>query len=628
MNIGLLSILHTQVFDFHRGLASNYAAALKNAIELHVEGKEKKQGFFFSTQRAKAGLEDKLYVGNIHRIENHLYWNDEELQDDDQIVNVVWVDGPITRDGGACSYGTKEMRDQVLYANTIPQVVGHLFYINTPGGESSARNDYEMMINDCRENGKPTVAFVDGLCASSGVNLASRCDRVIVMSPHDEFGCIGSMAAFWATPDGAIDQDGTRYVEIVGEDCPAKNDWYREAAQGDYEKLKALINKSTEEFHQSVRENRPLVEDWMLTGDIFEAQQLIPALVDEIGDYNRAIECVFQLADETLPAARFAVEKPDGNGDTPEGKEPEEMATLNEQQKAAINTSKGNLMMAEDGHVTTEVPGFFGPETREIATPKNDKEMTDEEKKAQEAAAAQAAQEETQEPAVEPAQEPAQEPAAEPAQKPAAEPAQEPAAEPAAEKDPEAAAEPAADATGTEAEGVQQYKPGEPADLHFVEQGKLDEAQAEIDRIADTLHNAESMIEQKDKEIAESAKTIENLTEQLDAAKAELETARGGITEKNATIEAKDKVIEENGKTIAELQEANDKLTKQVADLKAEVKELSEKPDPMINGDAGVPQGNGTGAAPKVSKKRLTREEMTYRHCREVAKEREAAKQN
>ena len=285
MDIGLLSVLRTPIIDFHRGLANVYAKALKEAIELHVAKDDKKQNYFLS---AKRGMEDKLYVGNIHRIENHLYYNDEELAEDDQIINVVWVDGPITRDGGACSYGTKDMRDQVLYANTIPQVVGHLFYINTPGGESSARNDYEMMINDCREKGKPTVAFVDGLCASSGVNLASRCDRVIVMNPHDEYGCIGSMAAFWATPDGAIDRDGSRYVEIVGEDCPGKNDWYREAAQGEYEKLQALINKSTEEFHQSVRENRPLVEDWMLTGEVFEASEVMPALVDEIGDYTSA----------------------------------------------------------------------------------------------------------------------------------------------------------------------------------------------------------------------------------------------------------------------------------------------------------------------------------------------------
>lgn len=628
MNIGLLSILHTQVFDFHRGLASNYAAALKNAIELHVDGKEKKQGFFFSTQRAKAGLEDKLYVGNIHRIENHLYWNDEELQDDDQIVNVVWVDGPITRDGGACSYGTKEMRDQVMYANTIPQVIGHLFYINTPGGESSARNDYEMMINDCRENGKPTVAFVDGLCASSGVNLASRCDRVIVMSPHDEFGCIGSMAAFWATPDGAIDRDGTRYVEIVGEDSPEKNAWWREAAKGEYEKLQALINKSTEEFHQSVRENRPLVEDWMLTGDVFEAQQLIPALVDEIGDYNRAIECVFQLADQTLPAARFAVEEPSGEPDgNAQGEEPEEMAKLNAQQKAAINTSKGNLMMAEDGHVTTEVPGFFGPETKEVATPKNDKDMTDEEKKAQEAAQAQAAEkndEAVQSEGQEAGAQAAVEGTGEGAQEGAQEGSQEGAQEGAGEGAQEGAQEGEGEGTG-EGEGS-----GEGSGDQNSEKS-IEDAQADIDKITETLHNAEAMIEQKDAEIAklkESLATLTGIAEERNAAVKERDDISASLEKAGQDYAEQGKQLADAQAKIAEHVATIEKLNKQIDSLKAEVKELSENPTPMVDGQAGVPAGNGTGVAPKVSQKRITRENMTYEHCREVAKERKAAKQN
>ena len=193
MNIGLLRILHNKRWDFRPDLAQTYANALKNAIELQIDNDiEKQHGFFLSRKGYQkegktvgANFEDKLYVGNIHRIENHLYWNDEELADDDEIINVVVVDGPVTRDGGGCSYGSKDWRDQVMYANTIPQVVGHLFIVNTPGGEAECRNDYDMMINDCREKGKPTVAFIDGGCFSSGVNLTCRCDRVIVMNPRD-----------------------------------------------------------------------------------------------------------------------------------------------------------------------------------------------------------------------------------------------------------------------------------------------------------------------------------------------------------------------------------------------------------------------------------------------------------
>ena len=304
MNIGLLNIMHNKVWDFRQDLAQTYADALKKAIELHLPNDiEKQHGYFLSKKGYQkdgktvgANFEDKLYVGNIHRIERHLYWNDEELQEDDEIINVVVVDGPVTRDGDGCSYGTKDFRDQVMYANQIPQVVGHLFLINTPGGQASCRNDYEMMIDDCRQAGKPTVAFIDGMCCSSGVNLACRCDRVVVMNPRDEFGCIGTMAAFWAVAHDTVDKDGYRYVELVGKDCPEKNDWYREAAAGEYEKLQAELDRDTEQFHQTVRENRPLVTADMLTGKVFEAQDVMPALVDEIGDMNRAIECVFELA--------------------------------------------------------------------------------------------------------------------------------------------------------------------------------------------------------------------------------------------------------------------------------------------------------------------------------------------
>ena len=173
MNIGLLRILHNKRWDFRPDMAQTYANALRNAIELQIDNDiEKQHGYFLSRKGYRkegktvgANFEDKLYVGNIHRIENHLYWNDEELADDDEIINVVVVDGPVTRDGGGCSYGSKDWRDQVMYANTIPQVVGHLFIVNTPGGESACRNDYAMMFDDCREKGKPTVAFIDGMCA-------------------------------------------------------------------------------------------------------------------------------------------------------------------------------------------------------------------------------------------------------------------------------------------------------------------------------------------------------------------------------------------------------------------------------------------------------------------------------
>ena len=515
MNIGLLNIMHNKVWDFRPDLAQTYADALKNAVELHLPNDiEKQHGYFLSKKGFQkdgktvgANFEDKLYVGNIHRIESHLYWNDEELQEDDEIINVVVVDGPVTRDGDGCSYGTKDFRDQVMYANQIPQVVGHLFLINTPGGQASCRNDYEMMIDDCRKAGKPTVAFVDGMCCSSGVNLACRCDRVVVMNPRDEFGCIGTMVAFWAVAHDTVDKDGYRYVELVGKDCPEKNDWYREAAAGEYEKLQAELDRDTEQFHQTVRENRPLVTADMLTGKVFEAQEVMPALVDEIGDMNRAIECVFELANETLTAARLVTAEPknEPDGEEPGGEEPEEMAKLNAQQKAAVATSRGDLRIVDDGHVKKEEQGFFGPETVEIAKPQNQEDMTDEKKKAAEVAEQPAATQE-QTPATE---QPAEGAAATEAPAVSEETTQE--EQPAAQEG-APAAEPAAEPASQEA---------------------IENATAEIEKIQETLHTAEQKIAEKDKEIAqlkETLATLNGIAEERDQA--------------NATLAERDKTIE------------------------------------------------------------------------------------
>ena len=580
--------MNTKVWDFRPDMAQTYANALKNAIELHLGNDiEKQHGYFLSKKGYQkdgktlgANFEDKLYVGNIYRVENHLYWNDEELQDDDEIINVVVVDGPVTRDGDGCSYGTKDFRDQVMYANTIPQVVGHLFVINTPGGQSSCRNDYDMMIADCREKGKPTVAFVDGMCCSSGVNLASRCDRTIVMNPKDEFGCIGSMAAFWAVAHDTVSDDGYRYVELVGKDCPDKNAWWREAAKGEYEKLQAELDKDTEEFHQSVRENRPLVTDDLLTGKVYEAAEVIPALVDEIGDMDRAIEAVFELAGEQLQPARFMVAEPKENP------------------------------LEED-----LAPG------EEDTTHKNNNDMTQEEIKAQEAAAAaEAAQEEK--PADEEVQKPAEE-AEKPAdeeQKPADEEEQKPAEEeekPADEEE-KPADEEEKPADEEEKPADEEEKPADeeeqkPADAQPTEE-EIQNAQEEIDKIQETLHTAEATIAERDSKIEELSQKIAELTTGIDGHKATAEQLQADLDGARADIEKANGTIAERDKEIADLK-------KKVADLQAEVKEMAGSPAPMTNGDSGIPAGNGTGDKPKQNRHQRIKSDMTYEEIRAAIKE-------
>lgn len=619
MDLSLLNILRTVEWDFRRDMAQSYANALKKAIEVHADNDvEKVQGYFLSKKgvvskdpkKSIAGnFQDQLYIGNIHSVEDHLFWNDIELADDDQIINVVYVDGPITRDGGACSYGSKDWRDQVLYANTVKQVIGHLFIINTPGGESAARNDYEMMMDDWRKNGKYAVAFVDGMCCSSGINISSRCDRTIVMNKDDEVGSIGSMAAFWATPDGAKDVDGSRYVEIVGNECPDKNGWWRDAAKGEYEKLQALIDQDTNEFNQTVRENRPLMEDWMLTGDTYKAKEVIPALVDEIGNMDRAIECLIELANGQLTPARFA-------------KKEDEVAKPAEPDEAD-----------PDKEPDAEPEAPMGPEdTPEISLKHNN--MKDEEKKAQQTAQTAEA------PKTEPAKseddpkkkDPNEEPDGnKPDENPDGENPNEEPEKPNENPDGENPDEnpdgenPDENPDGENPDGEEPEEPDENPDENpdgeNPDENPEDDPKKKKGEDPDEKCGGGEPKKKKGEEPDEKCgggdpkkKEGEDAAKTLDAAKA-MKEKDSQISELKAAF---DKAQKENAKLIGQLK-------KKISDLSNEVKELSAEPTPMADSNAGIPASNETGAQPKFQK-RITRG-MSYEEVRAARKEREKEKQ-
>lgn len=593
MNINLQEILSCHDWAIEPIAGRQLYDALMKAIAsqdgIDKDDMAKTEGYFLSKNRSFAG---KLFVGNIHRIEDRLYWNDEELAEDDQIVNVVMIRGTVTRNGGACTYGSKDHRDQILYANTIPQVVGHILFIDTPGGMVSAMPDYAMAFENCRELGKPTVAHIDGMCYSAGVWIASQCDRVIVRNPEDGIGCIGAMSCGMLAPHGSINAiTQERLFILVGKASPDKNREAIEAAGGNYELMQAEADKNTERFHSVVKANRPMVTDDLLTGKTFAASETMGKLVDEIGDMNRAIAAVFELADGRLTPARSVVAMPedperDPEDENPEDGEPEQIGKLTAQQKAFIAANPDAAAEINDGHVTVTKKGPFGLETTEVAKPQNNTDMKqeqEEKKNAQEAAAAEAPQEgKAQENPEEgtPAQENPEEGA----------PAQEAPEEnaPAQEAPEQEASE------GDEGDGTTKQP----------EAQAVTETIEEIDKILNTLHDAEAKIAEKDSAIAGYLAKIEEMGKT--------------IAEKDATIASHVKTIDGQTGTI-------EALTKQVADLKAEVKELSGKPAPMLDAAAGAPAGNGTGEAPQVGyKKRITRENMTYEHCRKVALEREA----
>lgn len=233
-------------------------------------------------------------------------------------VSVLTVDGPITRNGGGCSYGSIDHRNMMINAANHPLCRGHIFIINTPGGSAWAKNDYEQAINYARSQGQPVIAFIDGMCASAGMYLASLCDERYYMHPKDEIGCIGVMASFYTQADGSKNQftDET-YHELYDPESFDKNREFRDIANdGDSEKLVKELAELGVEFRADIKKACPAAKDEHLHGKVFDAEEVKGILMDNQSDFFFCVKRCFDLYNGT---AKPIVRKPSDDEDETKG---------------------------------------------------------------------------------------------------------------------------------------------------------------------------------------------------------------------------------------------------------------------------------------------------------------------
>lgn len=276
-------------------------------------------------------------------------------------VSVLTIDGPITRNGGGCSYGSIDHRDMMMRAADHPLCCGHVFIINTPGGSAWAKNDYQQAIDYAHSKGQKVLAFVDGMCASAGMYLAALCDERYFMHPKDEIGCIGVMAAFYTEADGSTNKfTNETYHELYDPESFDKNREFRDIANDG--KTEALVKELAElgvEFRADVKAACPNAKDEHLHGKVFNAEDVTGILVDGQSDFMRVIQRAFALHKGTAqPIERNTPnEEPEP---TPEpSKEPENATNT----KTFINMQNYPLLNAacglEAGEIAVKEEGAF-----------------------------------------------------------------------------------------------------------------------------------------------------------------------------------------------------------------------------------------------------------------------------
>jgi len=549
-------------------------------------------------------------------------WGDNLLaQMREPFVNVIPIDGPITRNGDACSYGSKDIRDWMMEAAGNKFCRAHVLVINTPGGSAWAKNDFQQAIDFAHQQGQRVYGLIDGLCASAGMYLASFCDEVYVVNLKDQLGCVGVMASFFTLKNGDKNQfNSETYHEYYDPESTDKNKEIRDIAEDDdASMLIEELKKLGEEFRADMKKSFPSADvDLHLKGKVFDADEVMGILCDGQMMLGDVVARAFAVADGSEePIARTAgrnvgqpadVDDDDNHDDDPmaaalasaeavAGRIAATMDNVSPQNSTTMKNEKyqkvAQVLGVEELTVTEEGTFLNAPLLDTLA-----EKLTEMQTKVEEAEGLQTKIDELTKQLDE-------------QKKPAQEDAQEQAGAQAAAAEENAGEQVAA--PGTEAPASQEAQ---------------ESAAAEIDKITETLQTAEQKIAEKDQEIAQLKETLAT----LNGIAEERDQANATLAERDKTIETLTAEKDEQGKTIAEHvatitakdtkiaeQTATiEKLQKQVKELQGEVKELSEKPAPMVDEQAGIPQDNGTGEGPK-KQERIT-SEMSYEEIQEFEK--------
>ena len=286
---GLLEILTNKQWMINPDYVQGIRAMLQHNLTTHaaLELPEKVMGYPVSADGSSRILADN---GEYYKVE-------------EPFINLEIINGPITRNGDACSYGSRDHRDMMMMAADSPYCVGHIFSINTPGGSAWAKNDYQQAIDYAHSKGQRVIAFVDGMCCSAGMYLAALCDERYYMHPKDEIGCIGVMAAFFSLADGEKVYTNETYHELYDPESFDKNKEMRDIANdGNDELLIADLAALGVEFRADVKKACPKATDEHLHGKVFDAADVDGILMD--GQKNLAEVIALFDKDAKLVAKR------------------------------------------------------------------------------------------------------------------------------------------------------------------------------------------------------------------------------------------------------------------------------------------------------------------------------------
>jgi protease-4 len=171
-----------------------------------------------------------------------------------------------------------------------------LLDIESPGGSATGSDLLYHSLKKVAER-KPVVAYVRGIGASGGYYLCCAASKVVALPT----ALVGSVGVIYLRPilEQLLGKVGVEFSVFKGGRLKDMSGFWRSPTPEESDKFQGLITEMYDNFVSVVAQGRPLEESRvreLATGELYTARKGHElGLVDELGDFQRALEMAAQL---------------------------------------------------------------------------------------------------------------------------------------------------------------------------------------------------------------------------------------------------------------------------------------------------------------------------------------------
>lgn len=227
------------------------------------------------------------------------YYNPGQLDGKEQFdgIGIININGPITKSGGASSYGIDYVSQTMLKMAQDERIKGFVIVGNSGGGSSSAVEIMTDTINQVKEK-LPVYSLIEkgGMAASAMYGIMAASNKIYAEHEMSIVGSIGTMIQFEGKAANTESPDGTKNIRLYATKSIKKNIEMESALNdNNYDLLiSELLDPINERFIEQVQSNRPI-----LNGTDFSNGNTKFAK-DSVGTYIDGIKSFSQVVDEVM----------------------------------------------------------------------------------------------------------------------------------------------------------------------------------------------------------------------------------------------------------------------------------------------------------------------------------------